>query len=140
MADPSPTPRELEALKVLWQRGRATAREICDELKPSGGKPAYTTALSLLQTMEQKGLVAHESAGKAYAYFALVPRDAVFRQLAGGFLDEVFDGAMGEYVARAIQSRPPSLAELEELEGMIAAAKAAARARAWKEGDDVDAP
>jgi len=129
MVDPSPTPRELEALKVLWAKGRATVREICRELNPGETKLAYTTALSLLQTMEQKGLVGHESAGKAYAYFAVVPRDAVFRQLAGGFLNQVFDGAMGEYVARAIQSRQPSVAELEDLETMLAEAKNAARTR-----------
>ena len=129
MVDLNPTPRELEALKVLWTRGRATVREVYEELKPGEAKLAYTTALSLLQTMEQKGLVGHESAGKAYAYFAVVPRDSVFRKLAGGFLEQVFDGAMGEYVARAIQSRQPSVAELEELEAMIAEAKRAAQTR-----------
>ncbi len=129
MTDPNPTPRELEALKVLWAKGRATVREIYLELKPRESKLAYTTALSLLQTMEQKGLVGHESAGKAYAYFASVPRETVVRKLAGGFLDDVFDGAMGEYMARAIQSRRPSVAELEELETMIVEAKKAAQAR-----------
>ena len=134
MIDLKPTPRELEALKVLWARGRATVREVHDELKSGEGKLAYTTALSLLQTMEEKGLVGHESAGKAYTYFASVPRDAVLGRLAGGFLADVFDGAMGEYVARAIQSRPPSVAELEELESMIAEAKAEARTRAAERG------
>jgi BlaI family penicillinase repressor len=124
-----PTPRELEALKVLWRLGKATVREIYHELKPRESELAYTTALSLLQTMEQKGLVGHESAGKAYAYFAKVKRDSVFRQLAGGFLDQVFDGAMGEYVARALQSRRPSVQELEELEAMIALAKKQAQGR-----------
>ena len=52
---------------------------------------------------------------------------SVFRKLAGGFLDQVFDGAMGEYVARALQSRRLSLEELEELEAMIAEAKGRAR-------------
>lgn len=130
MADLNPTTRELEALKVLWDRGRATVREVHEAMDAGGGgRLAYTTTLSLLQTMEGKGLVGHESAGKAYAYFAAVPRDGVFRRLAGGFLDEVFDGAMGEYVARALQSRPASLAELEELEALIAEAKRAAQAR-----------
>ena len=133
MADVVPTSRELEALKVLWRRGRATVREVYAELEPGEGEVAYTTVLSLLQTMEQKGLVGHESAGKAYAYFAKVRRDSVFRKLAGGFLDQVFDGAMGEYVARALQSRRPSVAELEELEAMIAEAKKRAQARDEKE-------
>jgi BlaI family penicillinase repressor len=134
MADGVPTARELEALKVLWRLRRATVREIYGELKPRDGELAYTTALSLLQTMEQKGLVGHKSAGTAYAYYAKVRRDSVFRKLAGGFLDQVFDGAMGEYMARALQSRRPSLEELEELEAMIAEAKKLAREQDDKEG------
>jgi predicted transcriptional regulator len=125
MAEAIPTGRELEALKLLWQRGKASVREIYQELKPRDGEGelAYTTVLSLLQTMEQKGLVGHESAGKAYVYYALAHRDHTFRKLASGFLEQVFDGALGEYVARALQARPTSLAELEELEQMIAEAK-----------------
>ena len=57
------------------------------------------------------------------SYFPLVQRESTFRKLAGGFLDQVFDGALGEYVARALQSRRPSLEELEELERMIGEAK-----------------
>jgi BlaI family transcriptional regulator, penicillinase repressor len=129
MTDNVPTGRELEALKVLWTRGKATVREIYQEMKPRAGEGelAYTTVLSLLQTMEQKGLVRHESAGKAYVYCPLVQRESTFRKLAGGFLDQVFDGALGEYVARALQSRHPSLKELEELERMIGEAKKKAR-------------
>jgi Penicillinase repressor len=58
MTDNVPTGRELEALKVLWTRGKATVREIYQEMKPRDGEGelAYTTVLSLLQTMEQKGL------------------------------------------------------------------------------------
>jgi BlaI family transcriptional regulator, penicillinase repressor len=123
MSETLPTGRELEALKVLWARGKATVREVYKELRPRDGELAYTTVLSLLQTMEQKGLVGHEAAGKAYLYHAKAARDSVFRRLAGGFLDEVFDGALGEYVARALQSRRPSMEELETIERMIAEAK-----------------
>ncbi|MFI5456243.1 MAG: BlaI/MecI/CopY family transcriptional regulator [Isosphaerales bacterium] len=129
MTDNVPTGRELEALKVLWARGKATVRELYQELKcrEGEGEVAYTTVLSLLQTMEQKGLVGHETAGKAYVYCPLVKRESTFRKLAAGFLDQVFDGALGEYVARALQSRRPSVQELEELERMIAMAKRNAR-------------
>src|SRR3954462_8236978 len=123
MADVVPTSRELEALKVLWRRGRATVREVYAELEPGEGEVAYTTVLSLLQTMEQKGLVGHEAAGKAYAYYPKVRRKQVYRGLAGGFLDRVFDGALGEYVAGALRSRRHSLEELEALERMIAEAR-----------------
>jgi predicted transcriptional regulator len=129
MSEALPTGRELEVLKVLWARGKATVREVYGELRPRDGDLAYTTVLSLLQTMEQKGLVGHEAAGKAYAYYPRARRDSVFRRLAGGFLDRVFDGALGEYVARALQSRRPTLEELEGLERMIAEAKEETRRR-----------
>jgi BlaI family transcriptional regulator, penicillinase repressor len=131
MTDNVPTGRELEALKVLWAQGKATVREIYQEMRPSSGDGdlAYTTVLSLLQTMEQKGLVGHEAAGKGYVYYPKVRQEQVFRGLAGGFLDQVFDGALGEYVARALQSRRHSLEELEALERMIAEARREAEER-----------
>jgi|SRR5215469_2323508 len=123
MPAPSPTNRELEILKLLWRRGRATVREIYDDLRPNEGDLAYTTVLSLLQIMEQKGLVGHEPSGKAYVYFPRVQRESTLAGLAGGFLDAVFDGAVGEYVARALDSRRPTMDELEQIEQMIAEAK-----------------
>jgi BlaI family transcriptional regulator, penicillinase repressor len=117
--DMVPTDRELEALKVLWRDGEATVRDIYDRMNQSGAKLAYTTVLSLLQVMEQKGLVTHRQEGKAYLYSAAVQRDNTFRTLAGGFLEKVFDGAMDEYLVHALQSRRPSSDELDRLEKMI---------------------
>ena len=129
MTELVPTDRELEALKILWEQGRATVREIWERLHAQDQRLAYTTVLSLLQVMEQKGLVGHEAAGKAYAYFAQVERDPTFRTLATGFLDKVFDGALDEYLAHALGTRRPSAAELDRLEQMIAAAKRRSRKR-----------
>ena len=127
MADPIPTERELQALKVLWQQKDASVREIWKVLSESEPDLAYTTILSLMQVMEQKGLVAHRAEGKAYVYFPQVKRQNVFQSLAGGFLDRVFDGAMDEYLVHALQSRRPSDQELQRLEEMIAAAKSRTR-------------
>ncbi len=117
-----PTDRELEALKVLWREREATVREIYAEIN-AGGTLAYTTVLSLLQTMEQKGLAGHRKEGKTYRYFAKVQREPTFRVLAAGFLNRVFEGAVDEYLVHALQSRRPSLEELDRLEKMIAEAK-----------------
>jgi BlaI family transcriptional regulator, penicillinase repressor len=136
MSETLPTSRELDALKVLWARGKATVRELYGELRPRDGELAYTTVLSLLQTMEQKGLVGHEAVGKAYVYYPKVRRESVFRRLAGGFLDQVFDGALNEYVARALQSKRPSLEELESVERMIAEAKQGIRRREEIDGKE----
>jgi BlaI family transcriptional regulator, penicillinase repressor len=127
--DAAPTDRELEALKVLWRHGEATVRDIYERMNDEGGKLAYTTVLSLLQVMEQKGLVRHRQIGKAYLYAAEVERDSTFRQLAGGFLEKVFDGAVDEYLVHAIQSRRLSVAELDRLQQMIEAAKTKSKRR-----------
>jgi predicted transcriptional regulator len=128
VAEPSPTERELEALKVLWTRGEATVRDVADAInagaeKSSADQLAYTTVLSLLQVMEQKGLVGHRREGKAYTYFPLVERQSTFRQLAGSFLHKVFDGAVDEYLVHALQSKHLSAAELDQLEAMLADAR-----------------
>jgi BlaI family transcriptional regulator, penicillinase repressor len=129
-----PTDRELEALKVLWRDGEATVRDIYDRMNQSGAKPAYTTVLSLLQVMEQKGLVTHRQEGKAYFYSAAVERDCTFRTLAGGFLEKVFDGAMDEYLVHALRSRRPSSDELDRLEEMIGEAREKQTKRQTRKG------
>jgi predicted transcriptional regulator len=118
-----PTDRELEALKVLWDRGEATVRDVCDTLNAEGEELAYTTVLSLLQVMEQKGLVTHRSEGKAYVYLPAIEREKTLGQLAKGFLDRVFDGALDEYLVHALGKRKISASELDQLEAMLAAAR-----------------
>ncbi len=123
MTDLVPTDRELEALKVLWQRGEATVRDVWSEMTAAENDLAYTTVLSLLQVMEQKGLVGHKRIGKAYAYCARIRREPTVRKLAGGFLDKVFDGAVDEYLVHVLGSRKLDEAELARLDAMIAEAR-----------------
>ncbi len=128
-----PTDRELETLKALWKYGDATVRELHERIQESGSKLAYTTVLSLLQVMEQKGLVTHRPSGKAYLYSAAVQRDSTFQKLAGGFLEKVFDGAVDEYLVHALESKRPSNEELDRLEQMIAGARAKSKRTTRKE-------
>src|SRR5262245_1927886 len=126
MADQSPTDRELEALKILWHRGELTVRDLADAMNAGvsrSEKLAYTTVLSLLQVMEQKGLVEHHREGKAYVYAPCVQRQSTIRHLAGSFLEKVFDGAVDEYLVHALESKRLSAAELDQLEAMLAAAR-----------------
>ena len=132
MTQENPTERELEALKVLWDRGEATVREVCDAINATGEGLAYTTVLSLLQVMEQKGAVDHRREGKAYLYRPLVEREKTLSQLAGRFLERVFDGSVDEYLVHALGARRVSKAELEQLEAMIHEAKQNPKSRRTK--------
>jgi predicted transcriptional regulator len=133
MAAIIPTDRELEALKILWQRGPVSVGDLSDALKEQGSELAYTTVLSLLQVMEQKGLVGHRRSGKAYFYHARVGRESTFRALAEGFLHKVFDGALDEYLVHALRSRTTTPAELDRLARTIAEART--RSCCKKEGE-----
>ncbi|MFO0819939.1 MAG: BlaI/MecI/CopY family transcriptional regulator [Pirellulales bacterium] len=119
-----PSERELQALKILWELGGGTVRDVCGELERRGEQLAYTTVLSLLQVMEQKGLVGHTAEGKVYSYHAKVERDSTFRSLARDFLHNVFDGAVEQFVLHALQDQRLTVDEIGQLEAMIARAKA----------------
>jgi predicted transcriptional regulator len=139
MADVPPTDRELEALKVLWERGEATVRDLADAMNASarqvgGDELAYTTVLSLLQVMDQKGLVGHRREGKAYVYVPRAERQSTIRRLANSFLEKVFDGAVDEYMVHALESKRLSAGELDQLEAMLAAARERSEKRRPKGG------
>lgn len=128
MPGENPTDRELEALKVLWDRGEITVRELADAMNAGANERgnddlAYTTVLSLLQVMEQKRFISHRRQGKAYIYAPRIQRQSTIRRIAGSFLEKVFDGAVDEYLVHALESKHLSSAELDQLEAMLAAAR-----------------
>jgi predicted transcriptional regulator len=139
MSSTPPTDRELEALKVLWERGEATVRDLADAMNAGakqGGDDelAYTTVLSLLQVMEQKGLVAHRREGKAYVYIPRAERQSTIRRMANSFLEKVFDGAVDEYLVHALESKRLSYDELDQLDAMLASARERSKKRRTKGG------
>jgi predicted transcriptional regulator len=89
--------REYAILKKLWERGPLTVREVRDELAADQDtrdeEIPYTTVLSLLQLMEKKGYVVHESEGKTYRYKAKVARGKTTRRVIGDFVSRFFDGS-----------------------------------------------
>lgn len=68
----NPSSRELDVLNVLWERGSATVAEVLDELQD---ELAYTTVLTILRRLEEKGQVTHDTDGKAHRYVARVRRE-----------------------------------------------------------------
>jgi len=114
-----PTERELQILKVLWDRGEATVREVYESLREQ--LPiVQNTVQAFLRLMEDKGLVAHTTRGRSFVYRALLPREQTHEQLLSGVLDGVFDGALDALVASAFALKRPSKAELARLRELLA--------------------
>ena len=118
MGDVSPSQRELEILKILWELKSASVREVLDRMCPDG-ELAFNTVQTLLRIMEQKGLVGHKSKGRTFIYFPKHDREHVASQ----FLDKVFDGALDQLVVTMLGAKDASPGELKELERLIAQAR-----------------
>jgi predicted transcriptional regulator len=122
MADvPTPTGRELEILKVLWEHGPSSVRTVYRHLARSSDKDlAYNTVQTLLRIMEEKkGLVRHHVEGRSFVYTPCYSRD----DSAVGFLDRVFDGAAGELVQSLLRAERVPPDELERMRKLIAEAR-----------------
>lgn len=121
---PRPTDAELGILRVLWERGDSTVREVQEELEkvsPTG----YTTVLKLLQIMTDKGLVARDESQRAHVYRAADARQTVQRGLVADLLDRAFGGSAQQLVQQALASRPASAEELAEIRGLLDAMESA---------------
>lgn len=113
-----PTASELEILRVLWERGPSTVKDVHETL--SASKPVgYTTVLKLLQIMTVKGTVKRNESDRAHVYEACLPAERTKRQLAGEMLERVFGGSATELVMHALSGQKASHQEIEEIRRML---------------------
>lgn len=111
-------PRELEVMSVLWRRGSATVTEVRDELE----EPlAYTSVLSALQTLEEKGYVRHETEGRAYRYFPTVGADRAGKSALSRIREAMYQGSAERLFAHLVADRKLSRDELERMRALLAA-------------------
>lgn len=113
-----PTAGELEVLKVLWERGPSTVREVMDVLNKDRPR-AYTSVMSLLNVMTDKGLVVREPQGRAFIYRAKTNRGRTLRRMVGDLLGRAFEGSTSQLVAHLLDQTKPSPEELEEIRRAI---------------------
>ena len=113
-----PTASELEILRVLWERGPSTVREVHEELREKKDL-GYTTVLKLLQIMTVKGTVRRNEEQRAHVYEACQPATETKRQLVGDVLQRVFEGSASELMIHALEGRRTSKRELDELRRLL---------------------
>ena len=113
-----PTQSELEILQVLWQKGKATVREVHEELsrtKDSG----YTTTLKLMQIMFEKGIVIRDDSNKTHIYQPNVTREKTQRHMVGKMIDTLFSGSSAQLVMQALGNSRASKQELDDIQRML---------------------
>jgi predicted transcriptional regulator len=110
------TDRELDIMGVLWRHGSGTVAEVREAL---GTDVGYTTVLKLLQILEEKGAVRHESEGRAYRYFPLTGADDAGGPALRRLLDTVFAGSAELALARLVTEAEPTAAELARMRRLL---------------------
>jgi predicted transcriptional regulator len=113
-----PTDAELAILRVLWNRGPSTVRQIAEVMDREAG---YTTILKLLQIMTEKRLVVRDEAARTHIYEAAYTEDQTQRQLVTDLVDRVFDGSAAKLVLQALSASKASPEELDEIRKLLAA-------------------
>jgi predicted transcriptional regulator len=103
-------------MSILWRTGGATVTEVRDQL---GDDLAYTSVLSALQTLEDKGYVTHEAEGRAYRYLPLIEPEEAGRNALSRILDKVFHGSAESLLAQLVEERNLSRAELERMRRVL---------------------
>ena len=86
---------ELEVLKALWDDGPAPVRQVLNHLHARGRRLAYTTVLTVLTRLEQKGFVTSDKSGMAYVYRPTVSRTRITRSRLKSLIEQLYDGAAG---------------------------------------------
>jgi BlaI family penicillinase repressor len=109
-----PTESELEILQILWEKGRATVREVHEILEKSKDV-GYTSTLKLMQIMHEKGLVDRDTSSKTHIYSAKINQEKTQQQLVNKMIDNVFNGSAARLVMQALGNNSASEAELEEI-------------------------
>ncbi|GAP65083.1 transcriptional repressor, CopY family [Mizugakiibacter sediminis] len=115
---PKPTEAELDILRVLWERGPCTVREVHEALYRDEGA-GYTTALKLLQVMHGKGLVARDDSQRAHVFRAAVSKERTQKRFLADIVQRVFDGSPSQLVLHALGSQRATRAELEEIRDLL---------------------
>ncbi|MBV9699286.1 MAG: BlaI/MecI/CopY family transcriptional regulator, partial [Candidatus Eremiobacteraeota bacterium] len=118
------TDHELRLMEVLWRQGRVTVAEVVERLGPP--PLAYSTVLTTLRTLEQKGYLAHDEDGRAYVYFPVVPRDDAARFAVRHLVDRFFGRSPGALAVSLLDDSKLSDDELATIRRMLSRRRRAA--------------
>jgi predicted transcriptional regulator len=113
-----PTDAELAILRVIWQYGPGTVRQIWEKMAPER-QTGYTTVLKLLQIMTEKGLVDRDERQRTHVYRTRLTQDQTQRQLVDDLLDRAFGGAASKLVMHALAARKASKTEMAQIQQLL---------------------
>ncbi len=112
------TEQELEIMKIVWERPSATVREVYEDLRKRR-QIAYTTVMTMMNILEQKGYLSKARQERAFVYQATRPKKQVVREMVRDFVGRVFDGAAQPLLVHLVQDRKLDEKDVQELRRMV---------------------
>jgi BlaI family transcriptional regulator, penicillinase repressor len=112
------TKAELRVMEVLWQRRSGTVADVVAALQSP--PLAYTTVLTMLRILEQKGIVRHKADGRAHVYYPCIERDDAATSAVGDVLRSFFANSKTALAVRLMAEEKPSAEELASIKALIA--------------------
>jgi predicted transcriptional regulator len=128
------TDKELEIMRVIWERGEATAKEIQEALP---GERHYNSVLTIIRVLERKGHLTHRAEGKAHIYRAKAKPEKAQRRVLSHLIEQLFGGSAAAMVLHLVETGDLTEEDLREVRQKMAAraqAGKAATGRAKKGG------
>jgi BlaI family penicillinase repressor len=125
--------REIDVMGVLWELGSGTVAEVREQLP---AELAYTTVLTILRNLEEKGFVTHDIEGRAHRYSPRIARQAARRSAVGRVVDKLFHGSAEQLLVHLVRERKLSIDDLRRIRRQIGAEEPKANARGQRKGAD----
>ena len=110
---------ELDVLKVLWDRGQATVREVLETLRAAGRQWSYATVATLLDRLETKGVVTSDRSELAFVYKPVVSNQEVRQKRVNSLVDKLYQGEPGLLVLHLLKSHPLDPRQAKEVRALL---------------------
>jgi BlaI family penicillinase repressor len=109
---------ELQVMKLIWDKGEATVRDVWEKLYPERGL-AYTTVATVMRKLESKGFLKHDEKDRTYIYRPLADQDKVSQGMLREMIDGLFDGSTAKLVTTLIQGEHLTERDLDQIQRII---------------------
>jgi predicted transcriptional regulator len=110
---------ELDVIKVLWDRGQGTVRDILETLRAAGREWSYATVATLLDRLEHKGMVTSDRRDLAFVYRPSVTAQEVRQKRVKNLVDKLYQGEPGLLVVHLLKSHPLDAARAKEIRSLL---------------------
>ena len=110
---------ELDVLKVLWDRGQATVREVLETLRTAGRQWSYATVATLLDRLETKGVITSDRSELAFVYKPTITTHEVRQKRLNSLVDKLYEGEPGLLVLHLLKSHPLDAGQAKEVRAVL---------------------